>query len=84
MFEGLGLEQHWRPPWLSLELVMAPKNKASKLLADRAEASKAAAFAAAGTVMQDSAATAEPPAPQAVGDNTVPPLGREETPEEVV
>jgi len=58
---------------------MAPKNKALKLPADRAEASKEAAFAAAGTVVQDSAATMEPPAPQEVGDNTVPPLGREET-----
>ena len=52
---------------------MAPKNKASKLPVDRAEASKAAAFATAWTVVQDGTAMVEPPAPQAMGDSMVPP-----------
>ena len=46
-----------------LEFIMAPKNKASKLPIDRAEASKATTFIAAGIVMQDGVATMEPPAP---------------------
>jgi hypothetical protein len=69
---------------LSLKLIMPPKNKAPKPPADRAEASKAVAFAAAETAAREGTATAEPLAPQAVGDSTVPPLGREEKPEGVV
>jgi len=45
MFDGLGLEQHWRPPWLLLELIMAPKKP--KLPTDKAVPSVAIAVAAA-------------------------------------
>jgi hypothetical protein len=72
VFEGLGLEQHWHPPWLSLDLIMPPKNKASKPPADKVEASKAVVFAAVEMAARDGTATAEPLAPQTMGDNTVP------------
>jgi hypothetical protein len=56
---------------------MSPKNKVPKPPADRAEQSKAEAIATAETA-------AELPTPQVAGDNTMPPIGREETPEGVV
>jgi hypothetical protein len=84
VFEGFGLEQHWRPLWLSLELIMPAKNKALKPPADRAKASKATAFAATEIATRDGTVTTESLASQAVGDSMVPPLGREEMPEGVV
>jgi hypothetical protein len=66
---------------------MSPKNKVPKPLADRAEPSKAEAIATAETAARDGAAeatTMELPTPRVAGDNTVPPLGREETPKGVV
>ena len=63
---------------------MPPKHKAPKPPADKAEASKAVAFAAAETATRDGTATTESPAAQVVQDNTVPPLGREEALEGVV
>jgi hypothetical protein len=63
---------------------MPPKNKAPKAPADKVEASKAATFIAARTAARDGATAMEPPAPQAVGDSTTPPLGQEETSEGVV
>ena len=80
-FYCYSLEQHWRPPWLSLELTMPPKNKAPKPSADRPKPSKEATIAAAETATRDgaaAAATVEPPTSQAAGDKTVPPLSREE------
>jgi hypothetical protein len=44
VFEGLGLEQQWHPPWLLLELIMTPKK--SKISTDMAEPSAAATVAA--------------------------------------
>ena len=60
---------------------MPTKNKAPKPSADRMEPSKAGAVATAETAALDGAAAVapvEPPAPLAVRDNMVPPLGREE------
>jgi hypothetical protein len=60
MFEGLGLEQHWHPPWLSLKLIMPPKNKAPKLPTDKAGASKAADVIAASADSEAAPALEEP------------------------
>jgi hypothetical protein len=49
MFKGLALEQHWCPPWVLLELIMPPKNKAPKAPMDKAKASKAVVFVVTGT-----------------------------------
>ena len=63
VFEGLGIEQHWHPPWLLLELIMAPKKL--NLPTDKAGPSAATAIvAAAKTATQNDATTAmEPPVP---------------------
>jgi hypothetical protein len=45
VFEGLGLEQLWRPPWLLIKLTMAGR-KGTKSMSEMAEASKATAVAA--------------------------------------
>jgi len=44
--EGLGLDQHWRPLWLLLELIMAPK----KQKMDKAGISAAVTVASAAKV----------------------------------
>ena len=66
---------------------MPLKKGGPKLPADRAEPSKAATAAAAEAAPRDGmtgATSAEPPAPQVHGDDTVPPRGQGETPEGVV
>jgi hypothetical protein len=45
VFEGLGLEQHWHPPWLLLKLIMPPKKL--KISTDKVGPSTAAAIATA-------------------------------------
>jgi hypothetical protein len=40
VFKGHDREQHWRPPWLLLELTMAGR-KGAKTASERAELSKA-------------------------------------------
>jgi hypothetical protein len=51
VWRPIGFEQHWCPPWLLCELIMAPKQDKVKTGVDKAEASKAAtvAISAAGT-----------------------------------
>ena len=64
VFEGLGLEEHWRPPWLLLELIMPPKKP--KISMDKAGLSMAVAVAATAeaATQNDVAIATKPPAPQ--------------------
>ena len=64
MFEGLGLEQHWRPPWLLLKLLMPPKK--TKITMDKVGPSVAIAVATVviAAARNDAAIAMEPPASQ--------------------
>ena len=79
VFEGHGLEQHWRPLWLSLELIMPLKNKAPKPPTDRAEPPRATTAVTAeiatlngAVAAAAAAASVEPPVPQPKGDDLIP------------
>jgi hypothetical protein len=80
VFEGLGLEQHWHPPWLLLELIMPPKK--SKISMDKAGPSMAATVATAveAAVRNDATTATKPPALQPQIDNTAALGGQEQMP----
>ena len=79
MFEGLSLEQHWRPPWLLPKLVMP--RKGAKLPSNKAEASKVAAVTTC-TADDDAAALLkETPMVRLMEDSVASPCSHKDTPD---